>query len=115
LSCIGGLAFTALYLAALGIEWQMSISIPAMIMFVFICSQYGFANLTSLSLHGEEATVAKLNLFVLAISVAVLSMLSLNYINSSNLYWVLPVICGGFILRNFRAKMVAQSKFVKQF
>jgi len=115
LSCIGGLAFTSLYLVVLGISWQMAVSIPMMIMFVFICSQYGFANLTSLSLHGEEATVAKLNLFVLAISVAVLALLSLHFINDSNLYWVLPVICVGFILRNFRAKMVAQSKFMKQF
>ncbi|MDE3271257.1 glycosyltransferase family 2 protein [Pseudoalteromonas sp. G4] len=110
-SCFGGLFFTALYLTVLNVEWEMAVAIPSMIMLIFVCSQYGFANLTSLSLHGEEASVAKLNLFVLLITLTVLCLLSVGIINQSNLYLIMPILCGSFVFRNYKAKNLALGKF----
>lgn len=105
-SCLVSLLMTACYLKLLTVPWNLAFSIPAAIMCLFLCSQYGFIYLTTLSLRGKDAIVAKLNLMVLLVTIASLSLLLFKVFNIEMIGLLLPVICVTFIVRNIQAKKV---------
>ncbi|MAD02186.1 MAG: hypothetical protein CMK65_00975 [Pseudoalteromonas sp.] len=103
-SCFISLIVASSYLILLKVPWQLALSISSIIMVIFICSQYGFIYLTTLSLHDKEGVVAKLNLMVLVATLSVLSVVVMKSIALEFMYLLLPVICIAFIARNVRAK-----------
>lgn len=105
-SCLVSLLITACYLKLLTVPWDLAFSIPAAIMCLFLCSQYGFIYLTTLSLHGKDAIVAKLNLMVLLVTIASLSLLLFKVFNIEMIALLLPIICITFVVRNIQAKKV---------
>lgn len=111
LSCSVGWFATMTYLLLMGVNLSQSMIIPLLIMSIFVCAQHGFVNLTSLSLHGEEWHVAKLNLMVLILTLSVLALLVTNTISQSQFIYILPVLCCTFVLRNLLAKKASINKF----
>lgn len=110
-SCIASHIIASLYLIMLSVPGHLSLYIPASIMMIYICSQYGFIYLTTLSLRGKEATVAKLNLMVLIATALALGLLLLRLLNISLIVYLLPLVCTAFILRNIKAKNYIVSCF----
>ena len=111
LSCILSHIIASLYLLMLSVPAHLAIYIPAAIMVIYICSQYGFIYLTTLSLRGKEATVAKLNLMVLMATALALGLLLLRLLNIGLIVYLLPLVCTAFILRNIKAKNYIVSCF----
>ncbi|MCQ8879472.1 glycosyltransferase [Pseudoalteromonas shioyasakiensis] len=103
-SCFVSLLVTACYLNLLTVPWNLAFAIPAAIMALFLCSQSGFIYLTTLSLRGKDAIVARLNLMVLIVTLASLSLLVFNILNINMVGLLLPFICITFIGRNIQAK-----------
>ena len=106
LSCVISLLISAFYLKLLSVPWDIAFAIPSAIMLIFVSSQYGFIYLTSLSLRGKDLVVAKLNIIVLIITLIVLSLLVSKIMNVNTIFWLLPIICMAFIVRNIRAKKI---------
>lgn len=115
-SSIFGLIITIAYLYSLSFQpGLLFIFIPMCVAAILVFSQHGFISLTIMSLHGEEAKVAKLNLFVLLIT-AFLSILLLNLESADHLlYLVVIVACASFSFRNSLAlKAVRTNLAVKK-
>lgn len=110
-SCIASHVIATLYLIILSVPVHHALYIPAAIMMIYICSQYGFIYLTTLSLRGKEATVAKLNLMVLVATVLALSLLLLKLLSIELIVYLLPLVCAAFIVRNIKAKNYIASSF----
>jgi glycosyltransferase involved in cell wall biosynthesis len=110
-SCIASHIIASLYLIMLSVPVHLALYIPAAIMMIYICSQYGFIYLTTLSLRGKEATVAKLNLMVLMATALALGLLLLRLLNIGLIVYLLPLVCAAFILRNIKAKNYIVSCF----
>lgn len=103
-SCVVSLIFTACYLKLLSLSWGVAVSIPAIITLLFLSSQHGFIYLTTLSLRGKDAVVAKLNLAVLFVTSVALTLLLSSVIKSDLVVLLIIVICLAFIVRNMKAK-----------
>ena len=97
------------YLHFLTIPWVLAVFIPISVMIIYICSQYGFIYLTTLSLRNKDALVAKLNLMVLLVTLSVVISLVAGFFKITNVFWMLAVICMTFVLRNIKAKRLLDS------
>ena len=113
-SCLFSLVFSIAYLSFLLVPWQQAFIIPTAVMFIYVCSQHGFIYLTTLSLRGRDADVAKLNLMVLFMTILALGILVTKSISMEMAVYLLPIVCSAFIMRNLKAKTYINSGFLKE-
>lgn len=112
-SCVLSLIIAICYLRFMSVPWVTAFIIPLTIMSIYVCSQYGFIYLTTLSLHGKDEIVAKLNLMVLLVTIVALSLLITKIATIEMAIYLLPLTCMAFIFRNIKAKTYISNGFLK--